>query len=291
LSLGVATGIAALTHPSCATAKRQENQAWLKMAVQQYSFNHQLRSGDLKIEDYPKTVVQGTGIKALEYFNGHIEDPKYNDDFFKDLRNRCDDLGAINTMMLCRSDFALDSPESNIRKKSIDSYHRWLRSTKILGGQYIRVDTRHGGEPEEQKKYAIEGLTRLCTVAKEYNIGILVENHGQHSSNGKWLADVMKKVNLSNCGTLPDFQNFTDYDPYTGVEEMMPYAKILCAKSKSFDENGNEENIDFLRMLSIAKDAGFSGYIGIEYEGHGVEPIEGIIATHKLIKKCMDKLG
>lgn len=288
LNLGAATGFAAIMQPSCLMTRSQEvKEPWLKMAVQQYSFNRQLRSGELKIEDYPKTVVDGTGIKALEYYNGHIEDDKYNDDFFKDLRKRCDDLGVINTLMLCRSDHALDSPKADIRQKSIESYHRWLRATTILGGQYIRVDTRHGGDAAEQKKYAVDGLTDLCAVAKDYGIGILVENHGEHSGNGKWLSDVMKTVNLPNCGTLPDFQNFEDYDPYTGVAEMMPFAKILCAKSKSFDENGNEENVDFLRMLRIAKEGGFMGYIGIEYEGHGIKPIDGINATHELIKKCM----
>jgi len=293
LKLGAATGIAAITRPSFLIAQEEEQkkEPWLKIAVQQYSFNRQLKSGDLKIEDYPKTVVEGTGIKALEYFNGHIEDEKYNDDFFKGLRKRCDDLGVTNTMMLCRNSNALDSPKAEIRKQSIEGYRRWLTATKILGGQYIRVDTRQKGDAEEQKKHAIDGLTALCAVANEYGLGILVENHGNHSGNGQWLADVMKKVNLPNCGTLPDFQNFTDYDPYKGVTEMMPYAKILCAKSKSFDKDGNEENVDFKRMLKIAKDAGFKGYIGIEFEGHGIKPIDGIKATHKLINKCVEELG
>lgn len=292
LKLSAVAGTAAITNPASLFAQRpSEKESWLKIAVQQYSFNRQLRSGELKIEDYPKTVVDGTGIKALEYFNGHIEDEKYNEAFFKDLRKRCDDLGAVNTMMLCRNKDALDSPDKSIREKSVAGYHRWLTATKILGGQFIRVDTRHKGDAEEQKKHAIDGLTALCEVAKEYEIGILVENHGNHSGNGAWLADVMKKVNLPNCGTLPDFQNFTDYDPYKGVAEMMPYAKILCAKSKSFDKDGNEENVDFKRMLKIAKDANFKGYIGIEFEGHGIAPLKGIRLTHKLINKCIAELG
>ena len=178
--------------------------------------------------------------------------------------------------------------------KSVDrplkSYRPWMTAIKILGGQFIRVDTRHPGDADEQKKYAVAGLTALCEVAKEYEIGILVENHGEHSGNGAWLADVMKQVNLENCGTLPDFQNFTDYDPYQGVAEMMPYAKVLCAKSKSFDVDGNETNVDYLRMLKIAKEAGFRGYIGIEYEGDDMMPIDGVLATELLIKKSMKAL-
>lgn len=298
LGLGAGCGIAMLTNHSGLFAAEEKEQrypetrsTWLKIAVQQYSFNRQLRSGKLKIEDFPNTVVKGTGIKALEYFNGHMEDKAMDEPFFRQLRKRCDDLGAINTLMLCRSKHALDSPTPEIRAKAIEGYRPWLTATKILGGQFIRVDTRHKGDAEEQKKHAATGLRALCDVAREYEIAILVENHGNHSGNGAWLADVMRNVGLENCGTLPDFQNFKDYDPYQGVTEMMPWAKVLCAKAKSFDKNGDEENVDFRRMLKIAKDAGFNGYIGIEYEGHNGDPIEGILATKRLIEKIVQEMA
>jgi L-ribulose-5-phosphate 3-epimerase len=296
LKLGVASGLAWVASPRTQVLGDLLNLPsvvapdWLTLAVQQYSFNRQLRSGEMNILDFPKTVVEGTGIKALEYFNGHIEDKVKDTAFFKQLRKRSDDLGAVNTMMLCRSKNAVDSPDAKIRKLAIEGYRPWLEATKVLGGKYIRVDTRHKGEAEKQKGFAVAGLRSLCKVADEYEMGILVENHGNHSGNGAWLADVMKQVDLANCGTLPDFQNFKEYDPYQGVSEMMPWAKILCAKSKSFDDNGDEENIDYRKMLKIAKAAGFRGYIGIEFEGHGIDPVVGINSTKQLIQKVMREL-
>ncbi|MDA7932815.1 sugar phosphate isomerase/epimerase [bacterium] len=296
LKLGVASGLAWVASPRTQVLGDLLNLPsvvapdWLTLAVQQYSFNRQLRSGEMNILDFPKTVVEGTGIKALEYFNGHIEDKVKDTAFFKQLRKRSDDLGAVNTMMLCRSKNAVDSPDAKIRKLAIEGYRPWLEATKVLGGKYIRVDTRHKGEAEKQKGFAVAGLRSLCKVADEYEMGILVENHGNHSGNGAWLADVMKQVDLANCGTLPDFQNFKEYDPYQGVSEMMPWAKILCAKAKSFDDNGDEENIDFRKMLKIAKAAGFRGYIGIEFEGHGIDPVVGINSTKQLIQKVMREL-
>ncbi|MDA7887242.1 sugar phosphate isomerase/epimerase [bacterium] len=296
LKLGVASGLAWVASPRTQVLGDLSNPPrvvapdWLTLAVQQYSFNRQLRSGEMNILDFPKTVVEGTGIKALEYFNGHIEDKMKDTAFFKQLRKRSDDLGAVNTMMLCRSKNAVDSPDAKIRKLAIEGYRPWLEATRVLGGKYIRVDTRHKGEAEKQKGFAVAGLRSLCKVADEYEMGILVENHGNHSGNGAWLADVMKKVDLANCGTLPDFQNFKEYDPYQGVAEMMPWAKILCAKSKSFDDNGDEENVDYRKMLKIAKAAGFRGYIGIEFEGHGIDPVVGINSTKQLIQKVMREL-
>ena len=285
----IAASIGLATNHTLAAA---EKSTWLKFAVQQYSFNHQLRAGELDLMDYPKTVVDGTGIRALEYFNGHIEDKAGDIGYFKTLKQRCDDLGAVNTMMLCRSKPALDSPDPTIRQKAIEGYRPWLEATKVLGGFCIRVDVRSPGDPEHQKGHAVAGLRSLCEVAaRDFEMEIVVENHGNHSSNGAWVAEVMKTVDMKNCGTLPDFQNFKDYDPYQGVEEMMPWAKIVCAKSKKFDESGNEVNVDYERMLRIVKEAGFNGYIGIEFEGHDVSPVEGILATKRLIERIVEKIG
>lgn len=287
---GVVGGAAALSAFSPESSSAADD--WLSLAVQQYSFNHQLRKGELTIQDYPRTVVEGTGIRALEYFNGHMEDKGGDTAFFEELRKRTDDLGATNTMILCRSKAALDSADEKERAAAIEGYRPWLEAMKILGGRCIRVDVRSPGDPEEQKKHAVEGLRALTRVAQEeFALEIVVENHGNHSSNGAWVASVMKAVDLEACGTLPDFQNFTDYDPYQGVKEMMPWAKIVCAKSKKFDAEGNEVNVDYRRMLGIVKESGYRGSIGIEFEGHDVSPIDGINATKRLIEKVVKELG
>ena len=82
LTLGMGAATLPIGSPSLWAAGDQV--PWLKLAVQQYSFNHQLRSGELKIINYPKTVVDGTGIKALEYFNGHMEDKAGKQQFYCD---------------------------------------------------------------------------------------------------------------------------------------------------------------------------------------------------------------
>ena len=66
----------------------------------------------------------------------------------------------------------------------------------------------------------------------------------------------------------------------------MPLAKGVSAKSHNFDEEGNEVDKDFHRLLKIVKDAGFRGYIGIEYEGSELSQDEGIMATKNLLIKA-----
>jgi sugar phosphate isomerase/epimerase len=123
-----------------------------------------------------------------------------------------------------------------------------------------------------------------------------VENHGGLSSNGAWLAGVMQRVDHPRIGTLPDFGNFRIagdewYDIYQGVEELMPYAKAVSAKSHDFDEQGNETEKDFERLMRIVLDAGYRGYVGIEYEGGNLSEPEGIRATRALLVRVRDALA
>ncbi|MFP6796220.1 MAG: TIM barrel protein, partial [Pseudomonadales bacterium] len=137
---------------------------------------------------------------------------------------------------------------------------------------------------------------RLATFADGYGIDVIVENHGGLSSNGEWLSTVMETVNHPRVGTLPDFGNFNladgeRYDNYQGVAEMMPYAKAVSAKSHDFDAMGNHTTIDFARMMRIVLDAGYRGYVGIEYEGQLLSEPDGIRATKALLERVRSELA
>ncbi|MBT8312308.1 MAG: TIM barrel protein, partial [Flavobacteriaceae bacterium] len=174
-----------------------------------------------------------------------------------------------------------------------------------MGCHSIRVNLSGSQDPDEWVANSVDGLTQLATYAKEKNVNVIVENHGGLSSNAALLAKVMQTVNMENCGTLPDFGNFCirrndpsdyskgcaeQYDIYQGVEELMPYAKAVSAKSHNFDEAGNETEIDYAKMLQIVKDAGYSGFVGVEYEGNELGEEAGIIATRDLILKSSEML-
>ncbi|HCO86016.1 MAG TPA: xylose isomerase, partial [Arenibacter sp.] len=57
----------------------------------------------------------------------------------------------------------------------------------------------------------------------------------------------------------------------------------VSAKSYDFDADGNETKLDYPRILKIVKDAGYTGFIGVEYEGSVLSEEQGIIATRDLL--------
>jgi sugar phosphate isomerase/epimerase len=157
------------------------------------------------------------------------------------------------------------------------------------------VNAASSGTYEEQLERAAEGLAALTEYGDSQGINVIVENHGGLSSNGAWLAAVIKKVNHPRCGTLPDFGNFNlgngkSYDRYQGVEELMPFAKGVSAKSHDFDAEGNEKHTDYRKMLNLVRKAGYKGWVSVEWEGGSLSESEGIKATVKLLERVRQQL-
>jgi len=178
----------------------------------------------------------------------------------------------------------------------VNNHHRWVEAAKELGCHSIRVNAASQGSYEDQISLAADGLRAVTEYGDMHDINVIVENHGGLSSNGAWLASVMKKVDHPRCGTLPDFGNFRLsgdewYDRYKGVEELMPFARAVSAKSHDFDANGNETQTDYRRMMKIVLDAGYDGWVGIEYEGSKLTEDEGIMATKVLLERVRDALA
>jgi len=181
--------------------------------------------------------------------------------------------------------------DQKTRNKAVENHYKWIEAAKFLGCGTIRVNAAGKGTPEEMKNAAIDSLGRLSEFGAAHDINIVVENHGGLSSDGQWLSSVLAGVNMDNCGSLPDFGNFYEYDRYQGVIDLMPFAKGVSAKSHDFDADGNESKIDYVRIMKTVKDAGYRGHVGIEYEGSTLSEEEGILATKKLLEKVGKQLS
>ncbi len=252
--------------------------------------------------DFPRVASEDFDIDAVEYVNSFFREQVRDRKYLTDLRSRCDDLGVTSLLIMCDGLGQLGNPHAGRRNEAVDNHKPWVHAARFLGCHSIRVNAASSGTFAEQQELAANGLRKLVEFAAEGEINVIVENHGGLSSNGAWLAGVMELVDHPRIGTLPDFGNFcldwskreepdAWYDRYKGVEEMMPWAKAVSAKSHEFDEDGNETSTDYLRMLKIVVDAGYRGRIGIEYEGDELSEPEGIQATKVLLERVRDELS
>ena len=264
--------------------------ALYKISCTEYSLHRMLAAGKLNNLNFAPFVAKEFGLNAVEYWNAPFKNKAEDRTYLREMRSRADGAGVRGTVILVDGEGHLGDPNAALRSKAVDRHKKWIRCAKELGCHSIRVNAHSEGTYDEQLALAADGLGQLSEFAAPSGINVLVENHGGLSSNGSWLAAVMRRVDLANCGTLPDFGNFGSYDRYRGVRELMPFAKCVSAKSHRFDAPGNETGTDYMRMMQIVIEAGYHGYVGIEYEGSRLDEVAGVRATQRLLERVRTQL-
>jgi sugar phosphate isomerase/epimerase len=280
----------------------------LKISLAEWSLHRTIRAGKIDHLDFPSVAKKDYNISAVEYVNGlfggkkmDFKEAAKNSVYLNELLKRSKDAGVFNHLLMVDDEGPLALPDDKVRLLAVEDHKKWIEAASLLGCLTVRVNLHGDGSPDAKKTASIDSLSRLGDFAKPMHINVVVENHGHESSNGAWVADVMRQVNRPNVGTLPDFGNFclsqdwgstqdecTDYyDRYKGVKEMLPFAKGVSAKTYDFDSNGEQPKIDYKRLIGLVKDSGFKGYIGVEFEGNTQPEEEGIRKTKLLLERYL----
>lgn len=280
-------------HTACSP---NEKELFFKISLAQWSLHRSLFSKDINHLDFA-TIAKKSGCTGLEYVNTFFFDKAKDISYLNKMNSIANSEGVENVLIMVDNEGAIADKNTKNRQQTIENHYKWVDAAHHLGCHAIRVNLSGNGTKEEIAKAGIESLTKLSEYAQGSNINILVENHGGLSSNGKWMNHVFSQIKTHNCGTLPDFGNFCisknkenkcreEYDRYTGIQELLPFAKAVSAKSAVFNKNGDESKIDYYRVLKMVKESGYTGFIGIEYEGNQHDEIKGIELTRNLLIKA-----
>lgn len=278
----------------------------LEISLAEWSLHKALFSKKMSNLDFPVVAKQQFGISAVEYVNQFFKDKAQDKTYLKELLLRCRDQGVKNHLIMIDGEGDLGAPDQQERSQAIENHYKWVDAAHYLGCQSIRVNAFGKGSAEQVQQAAVAGLSRLGEYAQKANLNVIVENHGSYSSDGRWLLSTIQKVGRKNVGILPDFGNFCirrdtgelyrgkcveEYDKYKAVQEWMPVAKGVSAKTFDFDAAGNCVETDYDKMFNIIKASGFKGYVGIEYEGEVLGEEEGIRKTKALLERVLKSAG
>ncbi len=288
-------------------SSKEKNVPWeFKISLAQWSLHNALFAGELDNLDFA-AKARSFGCEGVEYVNGFFKDKAKDMVYLKEMKLRANNEGQENVLIMVDGEGGLAIPDEANRKLAIENHYKWVEAAHFLGCHAIRVNLAGATNFDEGIKTAIDSLTQLSEFAKGSNINVLVENHGGFSSNGEWMHKVFSEVKNENCGTLPDFGNFCinkgekdengvrpcfdAYDRYKGMQELLPFAKAVSAKSYDFDAEGNETAIDYLKVMKMVKETGYTGFVGIEYEGKNLSEDKGIELTRDLLIKVGKELS
>ncbi len=300
------------TNLDSATTKDTIQEPFFKLSLAQWSLSKPILAGEMDPMDFAKKANE-MGFQGIEYVSQLYspilqsgESPEIAmKNLLDSLKSSSERYHVKNVLIMVDGEGDLATPDEKDRNTAVENHKKWVDAAQFLGCHSIRVNLFGSNEIEIWKNNSIDGLKKLGEYAATKGVNVLVENHGYLSSNAKLLVEVIKGVNLPNVGTLPDFGNFClkreggerweakcieEYPRYLGIEEMMPYAKAVSAKSYDFNKEGQETTMEFSKILKIVKDAGYTGFIGVEYEGQRLSAEEGIMATKKLLMAEANKL-
>lgn len=289
--LSAAAGLTSLLPLDVLASPKKE---FFSISLAEWSLHNSLSAKKMTNMDFPLKAKKDFGINIVEYVSPFFDKKETDLAYLKELKNLTDNEGIQNNLIMIDREGQLGDLNEKARLTAVENHFKWVEAAKFLGCKTIRVNAGGKGSKEEVMTAAVDGLGKLSDYGRQHGINIIVENHGGYSSDGKWLSSVIKQVNNPFCGTLPDFGNFNigpnkQYDRYQGVKELMPYAKGVSAKSHDFNDDGTEKEIDYRRMFKIIKEAGWTGIVGIEYEGSKLSEDEGIRKTKSLLEKIQQE--
>jgi L-ribulose-5-phosphate 3-epimerase len=261
-----------------------------QISLAQWSVHRAIGSGMITNLEFPRIAREQFGIDGLEFVNQLWMAP--TQDYLRRLKGAMDKSGTKGVLIMCDGEGLMGHSDRGQRMRAATNHRKWVDIAAELGCGSIRTnmysDVKPAGPAEIDTvlSYCAESFNNLCGYAKAKNINVIIENHGGISSDPDVVVRLMKQVDLPNFGTLPDFGNFPkEVDRYEAVRKLMPFAKGVSFKCYDFAPDGNETTIDVAKMMKIVADAGYTGYVGIEYEGNRLSEFEGIAAAKRLLDR------
>lgn len=288
MSLGLPAARAAVGEP---TGKPKAGRIEpFKISLAEWSLHKALFAKEITNLDFPRITREQYGIEAVEFVNQFFKDKAHDSNYLKELKSRANDQGVACVLIMIDGEGDMSATDKAARHQAVENHKKWVDAAAALGCHAIRINTGHHYGPTNVGAVA-EACSALTEYGAAHKISIICENHGGPSSDPDSLLALMKAVNNPNFGTLPDFGNFPknskgeySIDVYDAIARLMSYAKGVSAKSYDFDAQGNETSLDYARILKIVSDAGYRGYVGIEYEGSRLGESAGIKATKLLLE-------
>ncbi len=198
-----------------------------------------------------------------------------NDEFILKLRRHCHLAGVSVSGGAIRNDFC--SQDADKVARDIEHTKLWIDRYALLGAPAIRIfaGTQPKGESlSETLKRCAKHCQTVCDYAAEKGVFLALENHGGVTATAEGLLEIVHQVDSPALGINFDSGNFKLPDPYAELEKIAPYAVNAQIKVEVVVD-GEKQLSDLPRVISILKNAGYSGWVALEYEA-AEEPLEAI---------------
>lgn len=259
----------------------------IKLSLAAYSYRQylDLKKPKMDLFDFANLAAD-LGLDAIEptsyYFPSSVDD-----DYLRRLRRHAFLLGLDISGTAVGNNFCL--PAGPKRDEQIALVRTWIDRAAVMCAPVIRIfaGTTPRGESEETAYgWAVECMSQVLPYAGERGVMLALENHGGITTSPEQLLRLVKAVDSPFFGVNLDTGNFRGADPYAEMAELAPYAINVQVKTEISPGGGKKVEADLERIVSILRDARYSGYLVLEYEAEP-EPIAAIPAHVKRLRDLL----
>ena len=240
--------------------------ARLKLSCCAYSFRQYLSGKDktMSLEDFIALCAEWglDGVELTSYYFD-AQTPEY----CHRLRRACFLAGLDVSATAVGNSFAVAPGDGRV--KQVATVKQWVDLAVEMGAPCMRV---FGGavpkdtSAEQATTWAIETLTEVAPLAAARGIYLALENHGGVTATADGVLAILKAVNSEWVGANLDTGNFHAADPYEELARVAPYAVNVHVKTVVQAQGKPAEPADYARIARMLREAGFSGYLSLEYE-------------------------
>jgi len=267
-ALGAAAAVSAVGFGAVRVSHAHPRPTENAISLATWSIVRSFRAGVWKLPDVARICREDFGIDGIEYVNQFFENPV--EPYLKQLNKAAADHGIKNVLIMVDSEGSMVAKDKKERMQAAINHRKWVEIAAYLGCHAIRCNAHGGGrtlaEDADSLDRAAESFGDLIDYAKQFQINVLIENHGGISSDPEWLPALCKKIDSPHFGLLPDYGNYGKIGRERlaeAVRAAMPHAKGVSVKA-AWQPDGTHPGYDLAELIRISKDSGYTGFWGIE---------------------------
>lgn len=269
--------------------------SFLRLSLAGYSFNsrmarrgtpEQIATAEMNLEKFIEYCAeQKLGATEL---TGYYFPRDVTTEYLLSLRAMTHRLGITISGTAIGNDFCL--PEGEARDKQLQECREWIDYAALMGAPAIRIFAGKvpAGDTEEAAiDRCVAGINESLKYAATKGVFLALENHGGITATPEQMLKIIQKVDSSPWfGVNFDSGNFQTDDPYRDLEKIAPWAVNAQIKA-SVSVAGRKQPADFPRIVKILRDAGYRGFVALEYE-EKESPFEEIPKLLQQLRPLMD---
>lgn len=272
LSAVAGAGAVAAISPNNVSAKEAKptSRSHMKLSLAAYSFNRQLRPGgsdpQMTLADFIDYCAE-LGLDGTELTSYYFPS-KVTNEYLMGLKHQTFRNGLDISGTAIGNDFAL--PEGDARQKQLAMTRQWIDYAAAMGAPVIRIfagKNPKGDNEKEAIKRCAAGINESLAYAAQKGVFLALENHGGITATPKQMLSIIEQVDQSPWfGVNFDSGNFRTDDPYRDLAKIAPLAINAQIKVMVAPNGGGKQPADLPRIIGILKDAGYKGYVVLEFE-------------------------